>query len=168
MVVSAKAFASITVLLFLLFFLFITIDVKKEDLTDFIIISQVETRKENTYLNFEMVLKKSLDDCKDDPLKVKESVILESFKFIKNEANFFINDSLLNKNKPIDILSYSEMVKIIVYKPHKTIIVKEVHITNGLFNNKTLGFKINNKRYESSFFFPKKYFLRKVVFCQPI
>jgi hypothetical protein len=165
MVISAKAFASITVLLFLLFFLFITVDIKKEELTDFIIISQVETKKENTYLNFENILKKSLDDCEDDPLKIKQKVIFESFKFIKNEDNFFINDTLLNKNKPIDVLNYSDIVKIIVYKPHKTIVVKEVHITNGLLNNKTLGFKISNKRYESSFFFPKKYFLRKVVFC---
>lgn len=165
MVISAKAFASITVLLFLLFFLFITTDIKKEELTDFIIISQIETKKESTYLNFQQILDNSINDCKDDPLIVKEHVISESYKFIIKEDNFFITNIITNKEKKIDYLEYAKLIKVIVYKPAKNVIVKEIFITNGILNNKQLLFKTISKRYNSIYFFPENYKVKKVVFC---
>ncbi len=80
MAISKKAFASITVLLFMLFFLFITFENKLKDTSDFIIIKQVETRKESIYLSYESLLKNTLNDCVSDPLVVKEKVILESVR----------------------------------------------------------------------------------------
>lgn len=162
--VSKKAFASIVILLFLLIFLSITIQDRKNHLTDLIIIDQVETRKENEYLNFETVIEKNLNDCLDNPIIIKEKMTSSINKHIQNK-NYFLKDKISEKEEKISILNLSEIIRINVYKPTKRIYIKEIHITNGLFKKKILGFKINTKNYQSTFLFPENYYFRKVVFC---
>jgi hypothetical protein len=164
MMVSKKAFASIVILLFLLIFLSITIQNKQNNLTDFIIIDQVETKKETEYLNFETILENTLNDCLDNPIIIKEKMIWSINKHIKNK-NYFLKNKIDDKEETVTLLSLNEIIRINVYKPSKRIYIKEIHLTNGLFKNKQLGFKINTKNYQSMFLFSDKYYFRKVVFC---
>lgn len=160
---NERAFASITLLLFLVFFTSITLE-EKNTTSDFIIIKQVETLKENTYLNFERTIENKLNNCKDDPFSVKLEVVDEIFKFTEKNS-FFIENTITNERKEVSYLELLDIVKVIVYKPTKEVTVKEVHITQGILKNKKLGYSINSKKYTSSFLFPENYFIRKVVFC---
>lgn len=164
MMVSKKAFASIIVLLFLLIFLSITIQNKQNTLSDFIILKQVETKKENEYLNFEKVILNSLNNCQENPIIIKEQIVMQVNNFTKDKEYFIIND-ILKKEENINLFSLNNIIRINVYKPYKKIIIKEVYLTNGINNDKSLSFKINTRNYSSTFIFPKNYFLRKVVFC---
>lgn len=161
---NQKAFASITILLFLLFFLFITFE-NKTYASDFLIIKQVETKKESTYLNFEKIIENKINNCKDNPSIIKEEIVLEILKFKPENTNFFIKNKINLEKKELNYINLNDIIKVIVYKPSKNIIVKDVYITNGILKNKNLGFIVNTKKYNSIFLFPENYFIRKVVFC---
>jgi hypothetical protein len=161
---NQKAFASIIILLFILFFLFITINNKNQNITDFIIIKQVNTQKETTYLNFETILNNTLNGCEDNVVLIKENILKNSYDYT-NKNNFFIQNTVTKKINKINLTSFNKIIKVIVYKPTKNIIIKEIHLTNGILRNQKLGFNITSRRYSEIFLFPENYFLRKVIFC---
>ena len=148
----------------MLFFLFITLENNLKDTSDFIIIKQVETRKESIYLSYESLLKNTLNDCVSDPLVVKEKVIIESVKYgVKND--FFIRNNILKTENKVSLLLFPEIIKVIIYKPNKYITIKEVHITKGALYQDNLGFTVKTRKYKSTFLFPDNYVIRKVMFC---
>jgi len=161
---SKKGFASIIILLFLLFFLFIAISSEKEEITDLIVINQVETKKENIYLNFEKTILNNLNNCEENPLIVKESIVSEINRFGKDN-NFYIKDLISLEKEKLNLLNTSSITTVIIYKPVKHILVKEVYITNGITSTKQLGFTVSTRKYTSNYFFERKYFLRKVILC---
>jgi hypothetical protein len=164
MAVSKKAFASITILLFMLFFLFITLENNLNETTDFIIIKQIETKKENIYSNFEKTIKNTLNDCESDPLIVKEKISKNVFEYaIKN--NFYIQNTVSKETKKITLQDTKELIRVIVYRPSERILIKEVYITKGIFYNKQLLLIVKNRKYQETFYFPKNYFIREVIFC---
>ncbi len=166
MAINQKAFASIIVLLFLLFFSFIILENKRTDISDFIIIKQAETKKESIYLNFETNIKNTLNNCEEDPLINNLEVIKEANNFINNsDSNFFIKNIISQKEEEVNITYLTEIIKVIVYKPSRNIVVKEVHITNGFLKNKVLGYTLNTSNYKTTFLFPENYSLKKVIFC---
>lgn len=164
MICSEKAFASVTILLFLLFFLFIVVTNEKQEVTDFLIIEQVETRKENIYLNFEKSVLNTLNNCEENHLTVTKEVNKKINDFGRKNDFYILNLKTKEKEK-INLLTISDITRVIIYKPIKHVIVKEVYITNGLMSNKQLGFQVNTRKYRSNFLFERKYFLRKVIFC---
>jgi len=164
MAVSKKAFASITILLFMLFFLFITLENNLNETTDFIIIKQIETKKENIYSNFEKTIKNTLNDCESDPLIVKEKISKNVFEYAI-ENNFYIQNTVSKETKKITLQDTKELIRVIVYRPSERILIKEVYITKGIFYNKQLLFIVKNRKYQETFYFPKNYFIREVIFC---
>jgi hypothetical protein len=164
MAISKKAFASITILLFILFFLFITLENKISQTSDFIIIKQIETRKESTYLNFEQIVKNTLSDCESNPLIVKEKITLKILDYGR-ENNFFILNTISKDKKEITLLDTQEIIRVIIYRPSKNILIKEMHLTKGLFYNKQLGFLVKNRKYQETFLIPNNYVIREVIFC---
>lgn len=164
MAVSKKAFASITILLFMLFFLFITLENNLNETTDFIIIKQIETKKENIYSNFEKTIKNTLNDCESDPLIVKEKISKNVFEY-GNKNNFYIQNTVSKETKKITLQDTKELIRVIVYRPSERILIKEVYITKGIFYNKQLLFIVKNRNYQETFNFPKNYFIREVIFC---
>jgi hypothetical protein len=164
MAVSKKAFASITILLFMLFFLFITLENNLNETTDFIIIKQIETKKENIYSNFEKTIKNTLNDCESDPLIVKEKISKNVFEY-GNKNNFYIQNTVSKETKKITLQDTKELIRVIVYRPSERILIKEVYITKGIFYNKQLLLIVKNRKYQETFYFPKNYFIREVIFC---
>ncbi len=164
MAVSKKAFASITILLFMLFFLFITLENNLNETTDFIIIKQIETKKGNIYSNFEKTIKNTLNDCESDPLIVKEKISKNVFEY-GNKNNFYIQNTVSKETKKITLQDTKELIRVIVYRPSERILIKEVYITKGIFYNKQLLFIVKNRKYQETFNFPKNYFIREVIFC---
>lgn len=164
MAVSKKAFASITILLFMLFFLFITLENNLNETTDFIIIKQIETKKENIYSNFEKTIKNTLNDCESDPLIVKEKISKNVFEY-GNKNNFYIQNTVSKETKKITLQDTKELIRVIVYRPSERILIKEVYITKGIFYNKQLLLIVKNRKYQETFNFPKNYFIREVIFC---
>jgi hypothetical protein len=164
MAVSKKAFASITILLFILFFLFITLENNLNETTDLIIIKQIETRKENIYHNFEKTIKNTLNDCESNPLVVKEKLSSNIFEY-GNKNNFYIQNTISKEKNKITLLDTTEIIRVIIYRPSERILIKEAYITRGIFYNKQLLFIVTNRNYQETFNFPKNYFIREVVFC---
>lgn len=164
MAVSKKAFASITILLFMLFFLFITLENNLNETTDFIIIKQIETKKENIYSNFEKTIKNTLNDCESDPLIVKEKISKNVFEY-GNKNNFYIQNTVSKETKKITLQDTKELIRVIVYRPSERILIKEAYITRGIFYNKQLLLIVKNRKYQETFNFPKNYFIREVIFC---
>ncbi|NCQ51224.1 hypothetical protein GW796_04900 [archaeon] len=164
MAVSKKAFASITILLFMLFFLFITLENNLNETTDLIIIKQIETRKENIYYNFEKTIKNTLNDCESNPLVVKEKISSNIFEY-GNKNNFYIQNTISKEKNKITLLDTTEIIRVIIYRPSERILIKEAYITRGIFYNKQLLFIVKNRNYQETFNFPKNYFIREVVFC---
>jgi len=164
MAVSKKAFASITILLFMLFFLFITLENNLNETTDLTIIKQIETRKENIYYNFEKTIKNTLNDCESNPLVVKEKISSNIFEY-GNKNNFYIQNTISKEKNKITLLDTTEIIRVIIYRPSERILIKEAYITRGIFYNKQLLFIVKNRNYQETFNFPKNYFIREVVFC---
>ncbi|MDD4049504.1 MAG: hypothetical protein PHX47_00675 [Candidatus ainarchaeum sp.] len=148
----------------MLFFLFITLENNLNETTDFIIIKQIETKKENIYSNFEKTIKNTLNDCESDPLIVKEKISKNVFEY-GNKNNFYIQNTVSKETKKITLQDTKELIRVIVYRPSERILIKEVYITKGIFYNKQLLLIVKNRKYQETFNFPKNYFIREVIFC---
>lgn len=161
---TKKAFLSISLLLFFLIFSSLTLNHPLQDSSDFLIIKQIETKKESTYLSFENLLKNSLNNCESNPFVVKEKVVDIFYDFSK-QNNFFVYNFFNKKEYVLTRTDLKEFVKVIVYKPTQFTTIKEIHITTSENGLEVIGFFVKNSKYKSKFLIPNNFVIRKVMFC---
>ncbi len=164
--ITKKGFISLFVLLFILTFIFITIQHKPNTIDDFIIIEQAETKKESNILNIQEIITNSLKINTENSSDLKKEVNTRLLEYFSKEDiyNYYILNSISNTKQEVSLSKLQDISKIITYKPSKHITIKKYVITNGITKDMLLSFDINTNNYLTIYSFPENYSLMVVVY----
>jgi hypothetical protein len=160
---NKKAFISLFTLLFILIFSAILIQDQPENITDFIIINQTQTKKYTEILNIQEIITNTLKTAEENQEKKEINNNLVNYFYKNKNIKFYILNKITNKEKNANKINLDLISKVIILKPTKHVIYKKYTITNSINKNLFLCIKLKQNNYNTTYCFPKNFNLQVVI-----